>query len=56
MSHHGGRVLVHLAEGLTKPAKMAHFTQCIVQSLKLDSDSGFVHCTLRHELFISHHL
>lgn len=52
MSHHGGRVLVHLAEGLTKPAKMAHFTQCIVQSLKLDSDSGFVHCTLSDDKLV----
>ena len=55
MSHHGGRVLVHIAESLTKPAKLAHFTQCLVQSLKLDSDcgSGFVTCTLRHDLFRS---
>ena len=55
MSHHGGRVLVHIAESLTKPAKLAHFTQCLVQSLKLDSEcgSGFVTCTLRHDLFMS---
>ena len=55
MSHHGGRVLVHLAESLTKPAKLAHFTQCLVKSLKLDSEgeSGFVTCTLRHDLFSS---
>ena len=55
MSHHGGRVLVHLAESLTKPAKLAHFTQCLVKSLKLDSggQSGFVTCTLRHDLFTS---
>ena len=55
MSYHGGRVLVHLAESLTKPAKLAHFTQCLVKSLKLDSEgeSGFVTCTLRHDLFSS---
>ena len=55
MAHQGGRVLVHLAESLTKPAKLAHFTQCLIKSLKLDSEgeSGFVTCTLRHDLFIS---
>ena len=56
MAHQGGRVLVHLAESLTKPAKLAHFTQCLIKSLKLDSEgeSGFVTCTLRHDLFISY--